>query len=61
MNTQSVEIVLPVRNEEVILESSVRRLHTFLQAQISDSWLITIAENGSSDRTSRSQIVFLPS
>lgn len=48
---KSVEIVLPVRNEEVVLESSVRRLHEFLETTVMDSWLITIADNGSTDRT----------
>lgn len=46
-----VEIVLPVYNEEVDLERSVRRLHAYLSEQFPLSWHITIADNASRDRT----------
>jgi len=46
-----VEIVIPVRNEEYDLASSVRRLHAFLRDQFPVSTRITIADNGSTDGT----------
>jgi putative flippase GtrA len=46
-----VEIVVPVFNEEVDLEPSVRRLHTFLRDQFPFDAMITIADNASTDRT----------
>jgi glycosyltransferase involved in cell wall biosynthesis len=46
-----VEIVIPVRNEEHDLASSVRRLHAFLRDQFPISTRITIADNGSTDGT----------
>ncbi len=48
----SIEIVLPVLNEEKGLEASVRKLHAFLSANLdSYDWRILIAENGSTDST----------
>ena len=46
-----VEIVLPVYNEEADLESSVRRLHEYLSTRFPLRWLITIADNASTDNT----------
>jgi glycosyltransferase involved in cell wall biosynthesis len=46
-----VEIVVPVFNEEVALESSVRRLHRFLSAELPFTWRIVIADNASTDGT----------
>jgi Glycosyl transferase family 2 len=46
-----VEIVIPVRNEEYDLASSIRRLHAFLRDQFPLSTRITIADNGSTDGT----------
>jgi putative flippase GtrA len=46
-----VEIVIPVRNEEYDLASSVRRVHAFLRDQFPVSTRITIADNGSTDGT----------
>jgi putative flippase GtrA len=46
-----VEIVIPVRNEERDLASSVRRLHGFLRDQFPISTRITIADNASTDGT----------
>jgi putative flippase GtrA len=45
------EIVIPVRNEERDLASSVRRLHAYTRDQFPFSTRITIADNGSSDGT----------
>jgi len=49
--TATVEIVIPVYNEEADLEASVRRLHTYLEERFPLSWSITIADNASTDRT----------
>src|SRR5689334_22841552 len=44
--------VLPVRNEAAILDRAVVTLHRHLQANWEDdSWLIVIANNGSTDVT----------
>jgi glycosyltransferase involved in cell wall biosynthesis len=46
-----VEIVIPVFNEQQILDASVRSLHEYLTANFSFSFQITIADNASTDRT----------
>jgi putative flippase GtrA len=46
-----VEVVVPVYNEEAVLERSVRRLHRFLTAEFPFSWRIVIADNASTDAT----------
>ena len=49
---RSIEIVLPVLNEERALRGSVTRLHEFLAARFDDhEWRILIADNGSTDST----------
>jgi glycosyltransferase involved in cell wall biosynthesis len=47
----SVEIVIPVRNEERDLGPSVRRLHAHLRDRFPFPATITIADNGSDDGT----------
>ncbi|MPZ48529.1 MAG: glycosyltransferase [Dehalococcoidia bacterium] len=47
----SVDVVLPVFNEEQVLERSVRTLHLFLTDNLHHDWRIVIADNGSRDRT----------
>ena len=47
----SVEIVVPVFNEQAALERSIRRLHRFLGAELPFSWRIVIADNASTDAT----------
>src|SRR3954449_2151777 len=47
----SVEVVVPVFNEQAALERSVRRLHRFLSAELPFSWRIVIADNASTDAT----------
>ncbi|HEX5370754.1 MAG TPA: glycosyltransferase [Dehalococcoidia bacterium] len=50
----SVEILLPVLNEQKVLESSVRTLHAYLTDNLkAHTWRITIADNGSTDETFR--------
>jgi glycosyltransferase involved in cell wall biosynthesis len=47
----TVDIVVPVRDEERILAFSVRRLAAYLRDHFPYTARITIAENGSSDAT----------
>ena len=49
--TADVEIVVPVYNEEAGLEASIRRLHRYLTERFPLTWLVTIADNASRDRT----------
>ncbi len=50
--TKSLEIVVPVLNEENVLAASIGALHHFLQGHLEDyEWRITIADNGSTDQT----------
>jgi glycosyltransferase involved in cell wall biosynthesis len=49
--TQSLDVVIPVYNEEVDLEPSVVRLRQFLEDECPYQWRIVIADNASSDRT----------
>jgi len=53
-SSNSLDIVLPVLNEEKVLESSVETLISFCNENIrAYDWLITVADNGSTDRTLR--------
>lgn len=47
----SVEVVIPVYNEEHDLPRCIERLHAFLGQRLENPWRITIADNGSTDRT----------
>ena len=50
--SNSLDIVIPVLNEENALESSVRTLVSFCQNNIGHyDWFITVADNGSTDHT----------
>jgi glycosyltransferase involved in cell wall biosynthesis len=46
-----VDIVVPVYNEQAGLESSIRRLHAFLNAELPFAWRIVLADNASTDST----------
>jgi glycosyltransferase involved in cell wall biosynthesis len=46
-----VEVAVPVYNEEKILARSVRQLHSYLTANLPFRFVITIAENASTDGT----------
>lgn len=46
-----VEIVIPVYNEHLALEGSVRMLHAYLSCAFPFSWQITIVDNASTDGT----------
>ena len=47
----SVEIVLPVYNEERVLADSVSKLHPYMSSNVFHEWRIVIADNGSTDAT----------
>lgn len=47
----SINIVIPVYNEQAILSATVGRVHDFLDKNIPDTWQITIADNASTDNT----------
>jgi glycosyltransferase involved in cell wall biosynthesis len=46
-----LDIVVPVYNEEVAMEASVRHLHAFLSDEMPYAWRIVIADNASTDAT----------
>ena len=47
----TVDVVVPVYNEEAALAASVERLHHYLATQFPFTWRITIADNASTDAT----------
>src|SRR3984893_16095958 len=47
----SVDITIPVLNEKQSIESSLDSLASFLSADFPHDWCITVADNGSTDRT----------
>jgi glycosyltransferase involved in cell wall biosynthesis len=47
----NVEVVVPVHNEERVLEASIRRLHSHLARELPFSARITIADSASTDST----------
>jgi glycosyltransferase involved in cell wall biosynthesis len=47
----SVDVVVPVYNEEAGLDRSVHRLHDYLSDEFPFDWRIVIADNASTDRT----------
>jgi glycosyltransferase involved in cell wall biosynthesis len=50
----SVDVVIPVHNEQGVLTASIRRLHDYLSAALPLlRWRIVIADNGSTDETLR--------
>ncbi|MDA1257375.1 MAG: glycosyltransferase family 2 protein [Chloroflexi bacterium] len=49
--TASVEIVIPVLNEEAALPRCVETLAGFIEEHSVREWRITVADNGSTDRT----------
>ncbi|QCB96761.1 glycosyltransferase [Arthrobacter sp. PAMC25564] len=47
----ALEIVVPVYNEQLVLENSIRKLATYLSQEMPSTWQITIADNASTDNT----------
>jgi glycosyltransferase involved in cell wall biosynthesis len=50
---ESLSIVLPIYNEEAVLETNVLRLRSFLDSAFKCEWQIVIADNLSTDQTAR--------
>jgi len=46
----SISVIVPVYNEEDLIDSAVRKIHDFLSDAF-DDWEIVIVESGSTDRT----------
>ncbi len=46
-----IEVAIPVYNEERVLAATVRRLHTYLRERLPYRFVITIADNASTDGT----------
>ena len=46
-----IEVTVPVYNEEKLLEESIRQLHAYLTANLPFRFVITIADNASTDAT----------
>jgi glycosyltransferase involved in cell wall biosynthesis len=46
-----VEIVVPVYNEQALLEFSIRRLHRYLRESFPFTWRIVVADHASTDDT----------
>lgn len=51
MTKSSIDITIPVLNEERTIESSLTALAAHLSAECPYDWCITVADNGSRDRT----------
>jgi ubiquinone/menaquinone biosynthesis C-methylase UbiE len=51
MAGSSIDITIPVLNEEQTIVSSLTTLASYLDSQCSYDWGITVADNGSTDRT----------
>src|SRR6476469_3794077 len=49
--TAVVDITIPIYNEEAELEASVRHLHRYLTDRFPLPWLVTIADNASTDQS----------
>ena len=47
----SVDIVIPVYNEELSLKNTILTLESFLTDNFTYSWRIVIADNASTDKT----------
>jgi glycosyltransferase involved in cell wall biosynthesis len=48
---KTVDIIVPVYNEEEILEEKMTELHNYLGKNCSFPWQVTVVSNGSTDRT----------
>ena len=49
----ALEIVVPVFNEESVLDKSIRELANYLKLEMPTTWQITIADNASTGNTYR--------
>lgn len=53
VDLKSIEVVVPVYNEQVALAPSIHRLHGYLAENVANPFTITIANNASTDDTLR--------
>ena len=53
VGSASVDVVVPVHNEQGVLPASIRRLHDYLTGALLLRWRIVIADNASTDETLR--------
>jgi glycosyltransferase involved in cell wall biosynthesis len=53
LSVPRIVIVVPVYNEQAVVERSIRRLHRFLSLQMPFAWRIVIVDNASTDATPR--------
>ena len=51
MAQASVDITIPVLNEERAIEESLRTLAAYLSTECPYDWCITVVDNGSADKT----------
>jgi glycosyltransferase involved in cell wall biosynthesis len=51
VDTTAVDVVIPVYNEETALAASVNKLCDYLATHCPYPWIVTIADNASTDRT----------
>jgi len=47
----TVDVVIPVYNEERVLKQSINTLRQFLESNLAHNWTIVIADNASTDKT----------
>jgi glycosyltransferase involved in cell wall biosynthesis len=52
-SSPSVDVVVPVHNEQGVVTASIRRLHDYLSRALPLRWRIVIADNASTDETLR--------
>jgi glycosyltransferase involved in cell wall biosynthesis len=48
---RKIVLVIPVYNEQDVLEDSIRKLHHYMSKNIKDDWTVVIANNASTDNT----------
>lgn len=46
-----INITIPVYNEEIVLKDTIEKVVDFARKNISDDWLVIIADNNSNDKT----------
>jgi glycosyltransferase involved in cell wall biosynthesis len=51
MKKLKIDFVIPIYNEEKVLENSICKLRKYLVDNVKNNWLIVIVENGSSDKS----------
>lgn len=52
----SINITVPVHNENLILEENIKKIIDFCAQELTDKWFIIIADNASTDETGKTAI-----